>query len=114
MFLNPPILILYWSSIHKKHKEEIWEAALWHKGVENDFTAREQIYRMKLRHTIAVHSIPAIWTVVLMLMNTNTVLMKRHAPYLAGFCIYYGFVNYIAVFNIRDGRPIYSFITWRD
>ena len=69
---------------------------------------------MKLHHTITVHSIPALWTVVLMLINTNTVLMKRHAKYLAGFCVYYGFVNYFAVFNLRDGKPLYSFITWRD
>ena len=113
MFTTPVVVVLYWSSLHKRHKHEIWENSLWHRGVETDLPLRQRLYRAKLRHTIAVHSIPAICTVVLMLINHQTVLMKRHFPYLIGFCCLYGVVNYQAV-QYREGVPLYSFMTWRD
>lgn len=40
--------------------------------------------------------------------------MKRHIPQLLGFCVVYGFVNYGATKYLRDGKPLYSFINWRD
>lgn len=114
MFMTPVVVVLYWSSLHRRHKHEIWENSLWHRGVENDLSQRQQLYRAKLRHTIAVHSIPALCTLILMFLNHQTVLMKRHFPYLVAFCMLYGYVNYLAVVHLRDGQPLYSFMTWRD
>lgn len=114
MFMSPVVVLMYWSSLHRKHKHEIWENSLWHCGVERSLPERERLYRAKLRHTIAVHSVPAICTLALMLMNHQTVLMKRHFPYLIAYCAVYGVVNYHAVIYLRDGQPLYSFMTWRD
>lgn len=86
MFLNPIIVSVYWAVIHKEHVQEL---TLETKGHREDF-------QEKIIHTYLVHTVPFLCSVLIMIIS-DTVLIRRHSIYLIWVGVFYSYSNYQAV-----------------
>ena len=66
---------------------------------------------ISITHTYIVHSVPGACALVLMVIS-NTVLIRRHCVYLLYFGMIYSASNYYA--TLKKGEPLYWFLTWED
>lgn len=115
LFLSPVVVLVYWIIVFPKHKGEMWieteEIMVDGKALTHE--QRLDVYQMKLNHTYIVHTLPAACTVILMIVN-DCVLIKRHSIFLIFFCLFYAASNFYSVVYLRDGKPLYWFLTWQD
>ena len=86
MFLNPVIVSMYWAVVHKEHVQEL---KIETNGDTNEFLDR-------ILHTYLVHSIPFLCSIVIMIIS-DTVLIRRHSIYLILVGVFYSYSNYQAV-----------------
>lgn len=86
MFFNPIIVSVYWAVIHKEHVQEL---TLETKGNIYEFQQR-------ITHTYLVHSVPFLCSLVIMIIS-DTVLIRRHSIYLIWVGVFYSYSNYQAV-----------------
>ena len=89
------VLLAYWSLLHKSSLE---------------------IYRRiggetAVVHTYLIHSLPALALLVNFLL-TDLVIKASHCKMYVWLALVFGYANYVA--TIRNGEPIYWFLTWED
>ena len=86
MFLNPIIVSVYWTIIHKEHMLDLTV----------DFKDEPEIYAQSVLHTYLVHSVPFSCCILIMIIS-DTVLIRRHSLYLIWVGVFYSYSNYQAV-----------------
>ena len=62
-------------------------------------------------HCYIVHIVPPICAVVLMIIS-NTVMIRRHCVGVIYLGLIYGYLNYRG--TVIKGEPLYWFLTWED
>ena len=101
LFTNPIVVIIYWGLEHP-HTE----------GRMNEMYGDDpEQLAITLKHMYIVHIVPQVCCLILM-VTSNTVMIRRHAKFLVYFALTYAFVNFAA--TKISGKPLYGLLTWED
>jgi len=101
LFSAPVVFIVYWGVIHTKHLQEL----------DRKYKHDPWLLEHKYIHTYVVHVVPPFCALIVMLI-TDTVLIRRHFRALIYLGIMYAYSNYRGV--CIKGEPLYWFLTWED
>ena len=101
IFLTPAVVLIYWNFIHEVHL----------KNIERDWGHLPELLPHCIMHTYIVHIAPGVCAFILMIIS-DTVLIRRHSRGLHYFSGFYCFSNFVSA--KMKGRPLYWFLTWED
>ena len=97
------VTIVYWGVTHKTHMRDI----------EKKYAGDDVQIAISHQHAYIVHIVPELSCVVLFL-TSNTILMSKHVKGLIIFGICFSTMNFIATKYVRNGKPLYWFLDWKD